>query len=97
LCYLAGPTVTVSNLILFEENTEQSKKINKYKICPFITARYFSSERLRKDHGPDPKRTAGSVNKSAASHYFVYYLLKSNNAYAFCDQRDFDTKTYSIV
>jgi len=36
----------------------------------FITVRYFSSEKQRKEHGPATKRT-GSVAKSATSHYFA--------------------------
>jgi len=50
-------------------------KYNQTKEHPFSTARYFSSERLQKDHGPVPKKT-GSVTKSAASHYFFYHLWK---------------------
>jgi len=57
---------------LFGENTEQTIIS---KDMSYITVRYFSSERLRKDHCLVPKRT-GSVTKSGASRYFVYHLYK---------------------
>jgi len=68
--------VSVSILFLFGENTEQTINI----IRPFITARYFSSERLRKDHGAASKRT-GAVPKFAALHYFVIVYKKKREQY----------------
>jgi len=62
-----GVQKSVSILFLFGENTERTINIIQTKDTSSITARYFSSERLRKDHGPVPKRT-GSVAKSATSH-----------------------------